>query len=213
MALSILWFLVCAKLITPALNSGSIDYLALYDRLGASGGDILLKAITQPQRILGALFQSLARGNLVWALLLPFLVLPLIRPRWLLIATPIPPASSLSGDLRMDDFSLRSSSPPCFGSLWGKLLLGLPRCASSGPECRHSVSVIVAAVAAQILLYRQRYRRTPTIVQRKTDRAATSICHPIPPDISALAPLPSFRIWRCARTYVHYVRKAEALSR
>ena len=38
MALSVLWFLVCAKLITPALNSGSIDYLALYDRLGASAG-------------------------------------------------------------------------------------------------------------------------------------------------------------------------------
>ena len=89
MALSILWFLVCTKLITPALNSGSIDYLALYDRLGASAGDILLKAITQPQRIFGALFQSLSHGNLLWALLLPFLALPLLRPRWLLIAAPI----------------------------------------------------------------------------------------------------------------------------
>ena len=89
MALSILWFFVCTKLITPALNSGSIDYFALYDRLGTSAGDILLRAITQPQRILGALFQSLARGNLLWALLLPFLALPLIRPRWLLIAAPI----------------------------------------------------------------------------------------------------------------------------
>ena len=38
MALSVLWFLVCAKLITPALNSGSIDYLALYDRLGGIRG-------------------------------------------------------------------------------------------------------------------------------------------------------------------------------
>jgi hypothetical protein len=89
MALSVLWFLACAKLITPALNSGSIDYLALYDQLGSSGGDILLKAITQPQRIFGALFQSLSHGNLLWALLLPFLAVPLMRPRWLLIAAPI----------------------------------------------------------------------------------------------------------------------------
>jgi hypothetical protein len=49
----------------------------------------LLKAIRQPQRILGALFHALSHGNLVWALLLPFLALPCLRPRWLLIATPI----------------------------------------------------------------------------------------------------------------------------
>lgn len=88
LALSLGWFLVCAKLITPALNSGNIDYLALYDRLGSSGGDILLKAITEPQRMFGALSQSL-QGNLLWGLLLPFLALPLLRPRWLLIALPI----------------------------------------------------------------------------------------------------------------------------
>jgi uncharacterized membrane protein len=89
MALSVLWFLVCVKLITPALNSGNIDYLGLYDRLGESAGDIVLKAVTQPQRIVEALAQSLSQGNLLWALLLPFLALPLLRPRWLLIAAPI----------------------------------------------------------------------------------------------------------------------------
>jgi uncharacterized membrane protein len=88
LALSLAWFLICAKLITPALNSGNIDYLALYDRLGSSGGDILLKAITEPQRVFTALSQSL-QGNLVWGLVLPFLALPLLRPRWLLIASPI----------------------------------------------------------------------------------------------------------------------------
>ncbi len=89
MVVSILWFLACTKLITPVLNSGNIDYLGLYDRLGTSGGDILLKAITEPQRILDALFQSLGHGNLLWALLLPFLGVPLLRPRWLLIGAPI----------------------------------------------------------------------------------------------------------------------------
>lgn len=88
LALSLGWVLICAKLITPALNSGNIDYLALYDRLGSSGGDILLKAITEPQRISTALSQSL-QGNLLWGLLLPFLALPLLRPRWLLITSPI----------------------------------------------------------------------------------------------------------------------------
>lgn len=88
LALSLGWFLICAKLITPALNSGNIDYLALYDRLGSSGGDILLKAITEPQRVFTALSQSL-QGNLLWGLLLPFLALPILRLRWLLIALPI----------------------------------------------------------------------------------------------------------------------------
>jgi uncharacterized membrane protein len=88
LALSVAWFLICTKLITPALNSGSIDYLALYDRLGSSAGDILFKAISEPHRILTSLSQSL-KGNLLWGLLFPFLALPLLRPRWLLIATPI----------------------------------------------------------------------------------------------------------------------------
>ncbi len=83
------WFIFSSKVITPALNSGNIDYLALYDRLGASGGEILRNFILQPQLALGALGHSLAHGNLLWALLLPFLALPLLRPHWLLIALPV----------------------------------------------------------------------------------------------------------------------------
>jgi len=83
------WFLLCAKAITPALNSGSIDYLALYDRLGHSPGEILLNAVIEPRRIFNALVESLRHGNLFWGLLLPFLGLPLLRPRWILIGAPI----------------------------------------------------------------------------------------------------------------------------
>jgi uncharacterized membrane protein len=86
---SILWFLLCTKVITPALNSGRIDYLALYDRLGTTAGDILIKSVTDPRRIVSILSNSLREGNLVWALLFPFLGLPIFRPRWLLIAAPI----------------------------------------------------------------------------------------------------------------------------
>jgi len=80
---------LCAYVITPALNSGNIDYVALYDQLGTSPENILINAIVRPQLIGRALLQSLTHGNLVWGLLLPFLCLPLLRPRWIVIAAPI----------------------------------------------------------------------------------------------------------------------------
>lgn len=83
------WFLLCTQFITPAFNSGNIDYLSLYSRLGKSAGEIVGNAITRPQLIGRALTQSLMHGNLVWGLLLPFCGLPLLRPRWLLISAPI----------------------------------------------------------------------------------------------------------------------------
>jgi hypothetical protein len=86
---AIVWFGLCSWVITPAFNSGNIDYVTLYDRLGKSGSDILRNAFTQPQLIGHALFDSLTHGNLLWALLFPFLGLPLLRPRWLVISTPI----------------------------------------------------------------------------------------------------------------------------
>src|SRR5256714_3557162 len=89
MGLALIWFVLSAYVITPALNSGNIDYVALYDQLGTSPGNILLNAIVRPQLIGSALLQSLTQGNLVWGLLLPFLCLPLLRPRWIVIAAPI----------------------------------------------------------------------------------------------------------------------------
>jgi uncharacterized membrane protein len=89
MTVAIFWFVICAKIITPALNSGNVDYLALYDRLGASPADILRNAIVHPRLIANALVLSLTHGNLVWALLIPFLGLPFLRPRWLIVAAPI----------------------------------------------------------------------------------------------------------------------------
>ena len=83
------WLLLCAKVISPRLNAGNVDYLQLYGRLGNSGGDILLKFFTEPSRALHALYDALSQGNMVWALLLPFLCLPLLRPAWLLVASPV----------------------------------------------------------------------------------------------------------------------------
>ena len=89
MSFAVIWFVICTRVITPALNSGNIDYLGLYDRLGTSAGNILLNALVRPQLIGQALLESLTHGNLVWGLLFPFLCLPLLRPRWILIATPV----------------------------------------------------------------------------------------------------------------------------
>ena len=87
--LAILWFLLCTRVITPAFNSGNIDYVSLYDRIGKSAGEIAWNAFSQPQLIGRALLHSIMHGNLVAALLLPFLALPLLRPRWLIIASPV----------------------------------------------------------------------------------------------------------------------------
>ena len=89
MTVAIFWFVLCTQLITPALNPGDIDYFALYDRLGRSPIEILRNCITQPHKITRPLIDALIHGNLVWGLLLPFLFLPLLRPRWLFVAAPI----------------------------------------------------------------------------------------------------------------------------
>ncbi len=88
-AIALAWLLVCACWITPALNHGNVDYGVLYGRLGASTGEILRNLVVRPQLAAAALKQSVLHGNLVWALLLPFIGLPLLRPRWFLIACPI----------------------------------------------------------------------------------------------------------------------------
>jgi uncharacterized membrane protein len=156
LALSILWFLLCTKLITPALNSGSIDYLALYDRLGTSAGDILLKLITEPQRIIGALGQSLHGGNLLWALLLPFLGLSLLRPHWLLIAAPILLQHLLSW--RSSEWTIYFHyAAPLIPLVWMALaqaVAGMERSRRVPVAIRSGIPVLVVAacVAAQILL-------------------------------------------------------------
>jgi uncharacterized membrane protein len=72
------WLLFYSGFLGPLLNHGNVDYGALYSHLNAS-----------PRGIFAALFHALREGNLLWATLLPFLALPLLRPRWLVIAAPV----------------------------------------------------------------------------------------------------------------------------
>ena len=218
MALSVVWFLVCTKLITPTLNSGSIDYLALYDQLGESAGDIVLKTITQPQRILGALAQSLSQGNLLWALLLPFLALPLMRPRWLLIAMPI---------LLQHLLSWRSSewmiyfhyASPLLPLCWIALAEGI-----AGIErvpIRRSLPylIIAACVAVQIFLGPIGGITSTTadwFSGEQTRARKRAFINQIPPEASVLAPLPylSHLAMRENLHSLHYVLKGlKTLSR
>ena len=223
MALSVSWFLVCAKLITPALNSGSIDYLALYDRLGSSAGDILVKAITQPQLIFGALAQSLTHGNLLWALLLPFLGLPLLRPRWLLIAAPILLQHLLSWRSSEWTIYFHYAAPllPLFWIALAEGAVGLDRWTRVPVPIRRSLPflVIAACLAAQIFLGPASHMATTTAHWFSGEQARArkrTLLRQIPPEASVLAPLPylSHLAMRENLYSLHYVLKGlKTLSR
>jgi uncharacterized membrane protein len=223
MALSILWFLACAKLITPALNSGNIDYLALYDRLGTSAGDILLKAITQPQRIFAALFHSLTQGNLFWALLLPFLTLPLVRPHWLLIGAPILLQHLLSWRSSEWTIYFHYAAPllPLFWIALAESTARIDRWTAVPLPIRRSLPflVIAACFTAQFLLGPARDIALTTASWASGEenrlRKAAFISQ-IPSDASVLAPLPylSHLAMREKLYSLHYVLKGlKTLSR
>jgi hypothetical protein len=223
MALSVLWFLVCAKLITPALNSGSIDYLALYDRLGASAGDILLKLITQPQRIFGALFQSISHGNLLWALLLPFLGVPLVRPRWLLIATPILLQHLLSWRSSEWTIYFHYAAPllPLFWIALAEGTAGIDQWMPVPVPIQRSLPflIIAACVVAQIFLgpAGDIAATTANWFRGEQTRARKwAFVSQIPPGASVLAPLPylSHLAMRENLYSLHYILKGlKTLSR
>lgn len=84
---ALVWLVLYGSVISPALNGGKVDYLELYSHLGKTGPEIVAGLFTQPHA-LHALGRSLSQGDLVWLSLLPLLGLPLLHPRWLLIAAP-----------------------------------------------------------------------------------------------------------------------------
>jgi uncharacterized membrane protein len=83
------WLLLCTVVVGPWLNGGKVDYLELYSHLGNSGTSIVTGFFTEPSRAGRALWRGLTEGNLVFGLVVPFLLLPLLRPRWLFVAAPV----------------------------------------------------------------------------------------------------------------------------
>lgn len=223
LALSLIWFVTCAKVITPALNAGNIDYLALYDRLGSSGSDIAWKAITEPHRILAAVSEALTHGNLVWALLLPFLVLPLFSPRWLVIAAPILLQHLLSwrSSEWMIYFHYAAPLLPLFWIALAESLAALDRRAKVPPALRLGLPLlvlvgcvlgqIVVGPAGGIIATAQNWRHTTEDRSRRAE-----FIRGIPSGASVVAPLPylSHLAMRERLFSLHYILKGlKTLSR
>ncbi|MHA3771578.1 DUF2079 domain-containing protein [Verrucomicrobiota bacterium sgz303538] len=89
MLFAAVWLGVYLFLLSPWLNAGRVGYGNLYSHLGTSGTDIAIRFFTEPQRVLNALGNALTQGNLVWVLLASFAAIPVLRPRWLLVAAPV----------------------------------------------------------------------------------------------------------------------------
>lgn len=106
------WLAICALLIGPRLNAGNVDYGQLYAHLGGSGAEIVRHFFTEPHRATSALWRALTQGDMVWSLLLPLLLLPLLRPRWLVIASPVLLQHLLSW--RFTEWSLGAHYPAPF---------------------------------------------------------------------------------------------------
>jgi uncharacterized membrane protein len=223
LALSVIWFVTCAKVITPALNGGNIDYLALYDRLGASASDIAWKAITEPHRILAALSQSLTHGNLVWALLLPFLMLPLFSPRWLLVAAPVLLQHLLSWRSSEWTIYFHYAAPllPLFWIALAESLAALDRRPNVSFILRRGLPLLVVAAClisqfilgptGGIIATAQNWRATGVDRARRAD-----LIRQVPPGASIVAPLPylSHLAMREHLFSLHYVLKGlKTLSR
>jgi uncharacterized membrane protein len=83
------WFLLCVLFIGPSLNGGRVDFLEVYSHLGNSGASILSGFFTQPSKAAAALWHGIKGGDLTWGTLVPFLLLPLLRPRWLIMTAPV----------------------------------------------------------------------------------------------------------------------------
>ena len=220
---AVFWFFLCTKVITPALNPGDIDYLALYDRLGASAGEILRNAITQPQRIIAALSQSLGHGNLLWALLLPFLALPILKPRWLLIAAPILLQHLLSWRSSEWTIYFHYAAPllPLFWIALVQAVAGIDRSDRVPVSVRRAIpmTVLAACIATQVFLGPAGgiIATTRSWISGAPDRARkTAFIRQITPAGSVLAPLPylSHLAMREKLYSLHYVLKGlKTLSR
>ena len=78
---ALVWVLAYGLWLGPKWNGGSVDYGVLYAPLHGEGGIV--------RNSFAALWRGVTQGNLVWGLLLPFLFLPVLRIRWIIIAAPL----------------------------------------------------------------------------------------------------------------------------
>jgi uncharacterized membrane protein len=183
------WLVVCGKVISPALNAGNVDYLQLYGHLGKSGGDIIGKFFTEPWRAFHALRAALTQGDLLPALLVPSLLLPLLRPRWLLISAPLLAQHLLSW--RHTEWSLGAHYPAPFIPLfWIAAAEALTRM-----RARNTVAAVLlgACVVAHVRWgpARELVRQVslgPQLLETREWKAR--MIREVPPTASVTAPVP-----------------------
>lgn len=150
LAVCALWIVLCTRVITPALNGGSIDYGALYSHLRSADHGVFATAIREPQRVLQALTTAATHGNLLWALLLPLLGLPLLRPHILVIAAPILLQHLLSW--RSSEWTIYFHySAPLLPLLWFATAEAILNYRKVNPAVVAG-AVIAACIAAQIVV-------------------------------------------------------------
>lgn len=223
LAVAIVWFFLCSKVITPAFNGGNIDYAALYERLGNSGSEIIRNVVIKPQLVLTALSTSLRGGNLVWGLLFPFLLLPLLRPKWLLIATPILLQHLLSWRSSEWTIYFHYAAPllPLFWFASAEAIAALQQSPRSVKAFAFTLPVLVFLACAGAQIW---FGPAATIGETTRDWFAgtkerarkAAFLHKIPLDASVAAPLPylSHLAMREQLHSLHYILKGlKTLSR
>ncbi len=183
------WLGFYAKVLSPALNGGKVDYVELYSHLGRSGPEIVGHFFTAPQVALSAIWRALTSGDLVWAMLLPLLGLPLLRPRWLLIAAPLLLQHLLSW--RASEWSIRLHyAAPLIPLFWIASAEALTRTRMSRGW---ALAIVGACVIAQGWLgpARSVIDDIGTAAEKQRDRGwkAARLAE-IPPGASVTAPLP-----------------------
>jgi hypothetical protein len=182
----------------------------------------LRNAFAQPQLIGRALAQSLTQGNLVWALIFPFLCLPLLKPRWLLIAAPVLLQHLLSW--RSSEWTIYFHySAPLLPLFWMALVEAVAMINAWGPIptlARRAISLpVLGCVVAQTSLGPAGgiISATADWSGGTSDRARKkTFLDDIPSQASVLAPLPylSHLAMREKLYSLHYVLKGfKTLSR
>lgn len=180
------WLAICAVVIGPWLNAGNVDYGQLYAHLGGSGGEIIRNFFVEPHRAGAALWRALTEGDMVWALLLPLLLLPLLRLRWLLIASPILLQHLLSW--RFTEWSLGAHYPAPFIPLfWIAAVEGLQKLRT--PRAI-AFSVLGACMLSNVWLgpARELIAQVPGLTAKLEEREwKAQLIENIPPDASVTA--------------------------
>jgi len=173
------WAALFMGVLTPLWNAGNIEFTALYRHLAVPLSDL-------PQAISSQLAKSL-RGNLLPGLLLCFGGLPLLRPRWLLVAAPVIAQHLLS--FRSSEWSISVHyAAPLIPLFWIAACEAVAGFSSGRLQSLFSGATIAACVAGQAWLGLAHYVLAPKPELALADKRNALAC--IPREASVVAGLP-----------------------